>query len=59
VGVERDQSTITMPDTTYREDGLIHLHRSKGYEIETKELPDKNTVYTLVARPARKQLSLV
>jgi hypothetical protein len=30
----------------------IHLLRSKGYEIETKELPDKNTVYTLITKPA-------
>ena len=36
----------------------IHLLRSKGYLIETKELPDKNKVYTLIARPAPKQLTL-
>lgn len=29
----------------------VHLLRSRGYVIETKEMSDKNTVYTLIARP--------
>jgi len=34
----------------------LHVIRGKGYEIETKELPDKNTVYTAIAKPKAKQL---
>lgn len=32
--------------------------RSKGWEIETKEQPDKNTVYVLVGKPAPQQMTL-
>lgn len=32
--------------------------RARGYRITTDELPDKNTVYHLVAGPRPKQLSL-
>jgi hypothetical protein len=37
----------------------VHELRSAGWEIETKELPDKNTVYVLVSKPRARQLELV
>jgi hypothetical protein len=32
----------------------IHDLRARGYEIETKELPDKNTVYRLIPKQERR-----
>ena len=37
----------------------VHELRQAGYVIRTDERPDKNTVYTLVSKPAPKQLALV
>lgn len=33
--------------------------RQRGWDIETIELPDKNTIYRLKSKPAPKQLALI
>lgn len=32
--------------------------RARGWTIDTREQPDKNTVYVLVSKPAPQQLSI-
>lgn len=36
----------------------IGVLRARGWEIRTKETPEKNTIYWLVAKPKLRQLSL-
>lgn len=33
--------------------------KSKGWQIKTEELPNKNTVYHLISKPEPKQISLI
>ncbi len=44
---------------TYRLRARIHDLRRLGWQIDTQELPDKNTYYWLVRKPAARQLTLV
>jgi hypothetical protein len=43
---------------TLRLGARIHDLRQRGYVITTEELPDKNTVYRLISKPAPRQLTL-
>src|SRR4051812_26501552 len=43
---------------TCRLGARVHDLRNLGWEIETKELPNKDTVYQLVARPKAEQTPL-
>ena len=38
---------------------IYDLRHTYGYEIETKQLPNSNTVYKLIRKPAPQQLALV
>ena len=38
---------------------IYDLRHTYGYEIETKQLPDSNTVYKLIRKPAPQQLAPV
>jgi hypothetical protein len=43
---------------TYRLAARVADLRALGWEIETKEMPNKNTYYRLVKKPGAKQLAL-
>ena len=42
---------------TYRPGARIHDLRARGWEIETREMPNKNTYYRLVTRRKGKRCS--